>query len=435
MQSTAPIGASDSSPEAGPLTALAAQLALAPELRRSEQLVRLLHYLCANADAHRPDALTEAAIGESVFGRQNFDPATDTIVRVHIRRLRQKLERHYQSEAASGPLLEIPKNSYTPRLVERLVERPAAPTLDPATPHHSPAASRTPFWRGVAVGFALCLVLGLGAAFAYRAFYPLWTGAQTAHPAALHPFWRPFTASAQPAQVAVIGPFFIRSLHGIHHLFRVFSLDQLPLASQTLGDGPLWPTQDPWLTMSSFEAIDELKPLLTAGGAPAPLLLHGQRLTEERLRAHATIALGRADQSPAVAAALSDLNFYSPSLEEMKNPHGFRNRQPAPGEKSFYAPEGTDELQQVTENRADYCLVTWRANPATRPLLSVYGNRPRTAAFVLRKLLQPAFLQASFTRAQVDWPNTQTLQLVFHVPYANGEPADARLLASRRNNR
>jgi len=61
------------------------------------------------------DRLREQIIAEEVFGRRDFDPQTDTIVRTQARRLRQRLSDYYRSEGQGQPvLIVIEKGGYVP---------------------------------------------------------------------------------------------------------------------------------------------------------------------------------------------------------------------------------------------------------------------------------------------------------------------------------
>lgn len=83
---------------------------------RSEQLPKLLLYVCKMAIAERVDEINEQRIGVEVFGRpRDYDPAVDGIVRSHATRLRQRLELYFSSEGAHEPLrIEIPRGGYVP---------------------------------------------------------------------------------------------------------------------------------------------------------------------------------------------------------------------------------------------------------------------------------------------------------------------------------
>ena len=77
---------------------------------------QLLQFLTARVFEGGSDALKEYTIGVEAFGRpQDFDPKTDTIVRVQIHRLRQKLTEYYEADGSRDPILvEIPKGHYLP---------------------------------------------------------------------------------------------------------------------------------------------------------------------------------------------------------------------------------------------------------------------------------------------------------------------------------
>ena len=131
-------------------------------LGRSPQLVELFEYLVAASARNRSPK--EAEIAHDVFGRDAaFEPAQDALVRVHVHRLRTKLERFYaENTAEGGERLAIPKGEY--RLV---LEQPGAAMaeagLDP-----EPVRRLAP-WRGIALvllavsaALAMALVTGLG---------------------------------------------------------------------------------------------------------------------------------------------------------------------------------------------------------------------------------------------------------------------------------
>lgn len=121
-------------------------------LGRSPQLVELFEYLVTASERNRSPK--EAEIAHDVFGRDAaFEPAQDALVRVHVHRLRTKLERFYADHPApDGERLAIPKGEY--RLV---LETPTAPI---AVPGESGPARRGVPWRGVAIALlAACIAL------------------------------------------------------------------------------------------------------------------------------------------------------------------------------------------------------------------------------------------------------------------------------------
>jgi hypothetical protein len=83
-------------------------------LRGSESLRKLLQYLATQALNHPDAPLKEYQIATEVYGRpSDFDPQTDSTVRVQAGRLRLKLGEYYAAEGAADPLVvKIPKGSY-----------------------------------------------------------------------------------------------------------------------------------------------------------------------------------------------------------------------------------------------------------------------------------------------------------------------------------
>lgn len=89
---------------------------------------RLLRYLVEHSLAGDLARLKESVLGIDVFQRPaaSFDPALDSIVRVEARRLRQRLQRHYEAEGREAELrIELPKGSYQPRYVRQRLRRDA----------------------------------------------------------------------------------------------------------------------------------------------------------------------------------------------------------------------------------------------------------------------------------------------------------------------
>ncbi len=89
------------------------------EFARSPRHQRLLRYLVEELLAERLANLREIHLGVHVFSRSpaDFDPATDTIVRVEARRLRTRLQRYYATQDAGRRIaIELPLGSYIPAL-------------------------------------------------------------------------------------------------------------------------------------------------------------------------------------------------------------------------------------------------------------------------------------------------------------------------------
>jgi hypothetical protein len=83
-------------------------------LHGSESLCKLLRYLAEHALDHPGSPVKEYQIATEVFGRSpNFDPQSDSTIRVQAGRLRLKLAEYYAAEGADEPIqVEMPKGTY-----------------------------------------------------------------------------------------------------------------------------------------------------------------------------------------------------------------------------------------------------------------------------------------------------------------------------------
>ncbi|RTL39389.1 MAG: hypothetical protein EKK53_17660 [Burkholderiales bacterium] len=105
-----------------------ARLAASAPFRRAHRHLRFLRHLLARVQAGDQAALREMALGVAVFHRRadQFDPRSDSIVRVEARRLRRKLADYYASEGRDAPVeFALPVGSY--QLEVRLRHRPPVP--------------------------------------------------------------------------------------------------------------------------------------------------------------------------------------------------------------------------------------------------------------------------------------------------------------------
>ncbi|MGA7291371.1 MAG: hypothetical protein WBW85_02410, partial [Terriglobales bacterium] len=102
-------------------------------LRGSESLCKLLQYLAKQALSHPDAPLKEYQIATEVYGRpSDFDPQSDSTIRVQAGRLRLKLAEYYAGEGAADPILvKIPKGSYHLTFEARSIAPPQTQTTLP----------------------------------------------------------------------------------------------------------------------------------------------------------------------------------------------------------------------------------------------------------------------------------------------------------------
>lgn len=84
--------------------------------RRSAQMERFLTVAVERALLGRLDELKEHALARDVFHRgDDYDPRTDSIVRVEAQRLRRKLREYYESQGSQDPVtILLPSRGYVP---------------------------------------------------------------------------------------------------------------------------------------------------------------------------------------------------------------------------------------------------------------------------------------------------------------------------------
>jgi hypothetical protein len=187
-------------------------------LRGSESLCKLLQYLAKQSLDHPDAPLKEYQIATEVYGRSaDFDPQSDSTVRVQAGRLRLKLAEYYAGEGAADPILvRIPKGNYHLTFEARPFVHPPHPVA--ATLRQVPAgvAGETlpTRWR-----IGVFVVLAALAASLIALGSLLWNR-KPPQPAAVVPaaprpagplaaFWRPFTSAIEEPWVVFSNAAFV----------------------------------------------------------------------------------------------------------------------------------------------------------------------------------------------------------------------------------
>jgi hypothetical protein len=82
--------------------------------RTSELHRNLLQYLAEKSLSGSADGLKEYTVGLDVFAKPaSYDPRQESVVRMHVARLRQKLAEYYRTEGVDDPVIvDIPKGAF-----------------------------------------------------------------------------------------------------------------------------------------------------------------------------------------------------------------------------------------------------------------------------------------------------------------------------------
>src|SRR6516225_10223472 len=87
------------------------RIVASPSFSASSRAVQFLRFCIEQSLKGNYDQIKETTLAIEVFGRSpGYDPKADPIVRVHARRLRDRLDTYYEAEGARDPILiYIPK--------------------------------------------------------------------------------------------------------------------------------------------------------------------------------------------------------------------------------------------------------------------------------------------------------------------------------------
>ena len=103
--------------------------------RTSEVHRNLLNYLAEKSLAGTADSLKEYTVGLDVFAKPtSYDPRQESVVRMHVARLRQKLAEYYRTEGVDDPVMvDVPKGGFkvTFETRETAPDPVAAPAVEP----------------------------------------------------------------------------------------------------------------------------------------------------------------------------------------------------------------------------------------------------------------------------------------------------------------
>jgi hypothetical protein len=107
--------------------------------RASELHRNLLQYLAEKSLSGTADGLKEYTVGLDVFAKPaSYDPRQESVVRMHVARLRQKLAEYYRTEGVDDPVIvDIPKGAYEVTFEPREI---AAEQFSVVTPEEIPRA-------------------------------------------------------------------------------------------------------------------------------------------------------------------------------------------------------------------------------------------------------------------------------------------------------
>ncbi len=322
--------------------------------RSSEVIRQLFEYLTEKSLRGESDSLKEYTIALDALGKpESFDPRHESVVRMHLVRLRQKLAEYYTTEGASEPIVvDIPKGGFKVRF------EPRAVTFTPPPPPVEPVAeAQTRRWATRELIFAAVLAVTLTSTvlLATQFVHSRQTevSASTEWTPALRELWEPLLSPNRRLVVCVATPLFVK-VPGFGFL-RESSVND-------------------WDDVESSKRLNSMEDALRAGisepsygytevGTATAAFLLGQFLAPRKQAVQVTranvLSWSEIAESNVIflgsAAGIHQTDDLPVGLSLQLEPTGIRNLRPLKGEPAFIADR---PAQNGAEGGESYTLIS-----------------------------------------------------------------------------
>jgi hypothetical protein len=356
-------------------------------LQSSDSLRAFLRFVVLRAIDNRKDDLKEYTIGVEVFGRSpNYDPRSDSVVRVQAKRLRSKLEEYYATEGKNDKvLIELPKGHYTP-VFSYLHARngPATASAQAATaaiqpPSNLPNHTRERYWLLV-LGIAVTLLL-IAVALLTLSNRDLRQQIQQRALADSERFglvWEPFLKNSDPTLLVLSNPALYRFSNAMDPDLLVkksvkLTSEQARHLAEVLGDKFLVKNNlAPRLVLSTDEytgigeaiGLHRITDLFRTAGHSV-LLKQSRTVSPEDLKNHNVVLLGSVwvNEWSGKLTVKEDFTYTGRATIE--------NHNPLPGELREYTPKFDESSGKLIE---DHALITVKPNISERNTVMVLAG-------------------------------------------------------------
>lgn len=376
----------------------------------SEAHRRLLDYLATKALSGEADRLKEYTVGIEAFGKPHtYDPRHDSIVRLQVSRLRQKLQTYYQTEAPDSQIrVGLPKGAFKLSFEES---------------NHRNGGSSEPSWLNAR--WIPWSALALAVIWATLATAGYVSARREAEPASrmwtpeLEALWAPFLESHRSLLVCLGTPLFVRVPE--YGFFRdprsnewqnIEKSDRVAALKKNLGARDLLPSYA--FTGAGEASGGFLLAKLLATRKPDVLLTRSSILSWQQVSDHDVVFLGppKFNLQLASAAMAQDIVIEA---------DGIRNLRPRPGEPVFLEDHLAPGRTQEGETHA--LISRTPGLTGVGDLLVIGGNASSDTFAAAEWLTQPARAKLLVARLQDSSGRIpRYFQAVIKVSFKQGIP-------------
>jgi hypothetical protein len=312
-----------------------------PRFIKSPRLTRLLCYLAEQALLNDSSQLSEHVLATRVFERDSsFDPAVDTIVRSHMVRLRQKLDRYAAEAGATSPIqVSIPKGEYAIRF-DQLTPAPVRPTPEVRSRETLPVVQPRTAKPLLFLNWVSAILLLLGSAiFLFKQIHRSAANVPaSARP--LHPLWsrvfqppQPTTFVAADSGLVLFHSMTSRSTTLAEYLGRDFSSGTRGLSTQRTAEALDMADRryTSFVDLNLFHGLERLP-----AASSALDLKYARDLHMDDLKHGNFVFSGARGANPWLELYESGMNFVG-SSNGVNHSYTFINRHPLAGEQPEYS--------------------------------------------------------------------------------------------------
>lgn len=404
--------------------------------RNAEALKRLLRFLAEKSFNGQADQLKEYTIGIDALGKPpTYNPREDSVVRIQVGRLRQKLADYYHNEGGDDDiLLDLPKGRFKLSWVGRSAAVAASDWQEQAEPPVRTAGNRVT--RMLAIVAAVALLWAAAATVALLRERKESTLFRAAWTPELRELWQPFLTPDRPALISASAPLFV-SLDG-SWLYRDLSLNKwedveksakFEAVRKALGAATAFPRYG-HVSNGVVNSVFHLGRLLAVTDARVSLG-RSNRLSWQQMADNNVVLIG------AARVFASQLRGLPTDLPVLLDEQGVRNLRPQPGQPSTlpdnFPSTAEEPASGQPEDGAVYAVVTHAPGPlGTGYVRSFNSNRSPGTWGAVQAFTTPSWarsLVAALRRPTGQMP--KYYQVVLNVKYKDAVPTEISYVLHR----